>query len=115
MADLCKRVHSMLGQNNNLKNNDMVKHFIQEGFKRRTIYGIMKRYEIGLPVEDLPRSGRPTSFKGKSLRCLQNAAANRIGVSQRKLGKTFGVAESTIHYSLNKIGLKYYKRQKDSK
>ncbi|CAF1249549.1 unnamed protein product, partial [Rotaria magnacalcarata] len=49
MADLCKRVHSMLGQNNNLKNNDIVKHFVQEGFKRRTIYGIMKRYEIGLP------------------------------------------------------------------
>ncbi|CAF1628456.1 unnamed protein product, partial [Rotaria magnacalcarata] len=66
MADLCKRVHSMLGQNNNLKNNDIVKHFVQEGFKRRTIYGIMKRYEIGLPAEDLPRSGRPTCFKGKA-------------------------------------------------
>ncbi|CAF3737448.1 unnamed protein product [Rotaria socialis] len=87
MADLRKRVHSMLGQNNNLKNNGTVKHFVQEGFKRRTIYDIIKRYEIGLPAEDLPRSGHLTSFKGKILKRLQNAAANHIGVSQRKQEK----------------------------
>ncbi|CAF3418060.1 unnamed protein product [Rotaria socialis] len=98
MADLRKRVHSMLGQNNNLKNNGTVKHFVQEGFKRRTIYDIIKRYEIGLPAEDLPISGHLTSFKGKILK-----------------RKTFGVAQSTIHYNLNKIGLKYYKRQKAPK
>ncbi|CAF2102139.1 unnamed protein product [Rotaria magnacalcarata] len=105
MADLHKRVYSMLGQNNNLKNNDIVKHFVQEGFKRRTIYHIIKRYEIGLPAEDLPNSGRPTSFKGKSLKRLQNAATNRIGVSQRSLGKKFGVTQSNIHYNLNKLVL----------
>ncbi|CAF2085451.1 unnamed protein product [Rotaria magnacalcarata] len=95
-ADLPKRVYSILGQNSNLKNNDVVKHFVQE-------------------AEDLSRSDRPTSFKGKSLKRLQNVAANRIGVSQRKLGKNFDVAQSTIHYNLNKIGLKYYKRQKAPK
>ena len=30
----------MLGQNNNLKNTDIVKHFVQGGFKKRTIYDI---------------------------------------------------------------------------
>ncbi|CAF1934902.1 unnamed protein product [Rotaria magnacalcarata] len=70
---------------------------------------------MGLPAEDLPRSGRPTSFKRKNLKRLQNAAINRIGVSQRKLGKKFGVAQSTIHYNLKKLGLKHYKRQKAPK
>ena len=32
MADLRKRVYSMLGQNNNLKTSDIVKHFVQDGF-----------------------------------------------------------------------------------
>ncbi|CAM4849386.1 unnamed protein product [Rotaria magnacalcarata] len=105
----------MLGQNTNLKNNDIVKHFVQEGFKRRTLYNIIKRSEMGLPAEDLPRSGRPTSFKRKNLKRLQNAAINRIGVSQRKLGRKFGVAQSTIHYNLKKLGLKHYKRQKAPK
>jgi transposase len=115
MADLRKRVYFMLGQNNNLKNSDIVKHFVQEGFKRRTIYDIIKRYEIGLPAEDLSRSGRPTSFNGKNLKRLKNATVNRVGVSQWKLAKKFGVVQSTIHYNLKKIGLKYYKRQKAPK
>lgn len=42
----------MLGQNTNWKNRDIVKHFVQEGFKRGIIYNIIKRYEIGLTVED---------------------------------------------------------------
>ncbi len=45
----------------------------------------------------------------------KNAAANRVGVSQRKLAKKFGVAQSTIHYNLKKAGLKYYKSQKAPK
>ena len=43
---------------------------------------------------------------------LQNAAANRVGISQLKLAKKFGVAQSIIHYNWKKLGLKYYKRQK---
>ena len=115
MADLRKRVYSMLGQNTILKNGDIVKHFVQGGFIRQTIYDIVKRYEMGIPPEDLPRSGRPTSFNRKNLKRLRNATANRIGVSQRKLGKKFDVTQSTIHYNLKKIGLKYYKRKKAPK
>ena len=37
---------------------------------------------------------------------------NRIGVSQRKRGKEFGVAQSIIHSNLKKVGLKYYNRHK---
>ena len=94
----------MLGQNTILKNGDIAKYFVQEGFKRRTIYDIIKRYEMGIPPEDLPRSGRRTSFNRKNLKRLRNATANRIDVSQRKLGKKFGATQSTIHYNLKKIG-----------
>ncbi|CAF3313176.1 unnamed protein product, partial [Rotaria sp. Silwood2] len=57
------------------------KHFVLKGFKRSTVYDAIKRCEIGLPVEDRSRSGRPTSFNKKNLKRLQNAAENRVGVS----------------------------------
>ena len=82
MGDLRQCVYSMLGQNNHLKSSEIVKHFLREGFKRRTTYDIVKRYEVGLPAEDLSRSARPTSFNGQNFKLLENAAANRIGVSQ---------------------------------
>ena len=80
MGDLRQCVYSMLEQNNHL-NSEIVKHFLHEGFKRRTTYDIVKRYEIGLPAEELS-SARPTSFNGQNFKLLKNAAANRIGVSQ---------------------------------
>ena len=51
----------------------------------------------------------------KNFKYLKSAATNRIGVSQRKRGKEFGVAQSTIHSDLKKVALKYYKCQKASK
>ena len=86
-----------------------------EGFKRSTIYNIIKRYENGLPVEHHSGGGRPPYFNGKNLKRLKNAAADRVGVSQRSLARKFGVTKSTIDYNLKKIGLKYYKRQKAPK
>ena len=74
MADLHQRVYSMLGKNNHC---EIGKHFLQEGFKRRTIYDIIKCDEICLPAEDPPRSDRPTSSNGKNFKRLKNAAANK--------------------------------------
>ena len=62
-----------------------------------------------------PRSNRPTSFNGKNAKRLKTAAANCIGVSQRKRGNKFSVTQSTIHYNLKKVARKYYKRQTAAK
>jgi hypothetical protein len=60
MIDLRKRLFSMLGRNQNLKKIDIVKHFALEGFKRSTIYNIIKRYESGLPLSKKnPYSWKP--------------------------------------------------------
>jgi hypothetical protein len=115
MIDFRKRVYSILGQNNNLKKIGIVKHFLQEDFKGSTLFNIIKRHEIGLPIEDLPRTGCPTSFHRKNLKRLQHAAENRVGIIQRKLSRKFEVAQSTIHYNMRKLGLKYFKQQKAPK
>ncbi|CAF1358401.1 unnamed protein product [Rotaria sordida] len=84
MIDLRKRVFSMLGQKGNLKNIDVVKHFVLEGFERSTVYDAIKCCEIGLPVEDRPRSGCPTSFNKSDLKRSQNEVENRVGFSYIK-------------------------------
>ncbi|CAF4289208.1 unnamed protein product, partial [Rotaria sordida] len=81
---LRKRVFSMLGQKGNLKNIDVVKYFVLEGFKKSTVYDAIKRCKIGLPVEDHPRSGRPTSFNKTDLKRLQNEVENCVGFSYIK-------------------------------
>ena len=63
MADHRQCIYSMLGQNNHLKNSEIEKHFLQEGFKRHTIYDIIKSGEMGLSAGDLPRSGHPQKFQ----------------------------------------------------
>jgi len=68
MNDLRKRVFSMLGQKQKFLKIDVVKHFEQEGFKRSTVYDIIKCYEIGLPVEHHSGAGRPPYFNRKKLK-----------------------------------------------
>ena len=55
---------------------------MHEDFKRRTAYDIVKRDDIGPPAEYLPKSGRPTSFNEKNLKCLKYSSVNRVDVSQ---------------------------------
>ena len=115
MADLRKRVFSMLGQKQKFLKIDIVKHFEQEGFKRSTIYNIIKRYEISVPIEYRSEAGHPPLVERKNLKRLQNATGNRVGVSQRKLARKFVVEKTILHDNLKKLGLNYYKHQKAPK
>ena len=105
----------MLGQKQKFFKIYTIKHFEPEGFKRSTIYNIIKRYEIGMPIEHRSGASRPPFFNRKNLKRLQNATVNRVGVSQRKLARKFAVGRTTLHDNLKNLGLKYYKRLKASK
>jgi transposase len=111
-VDLRRRVYALIGQ---MKKIDVVKHFQTENIPRSTIYRIIKRFEDGLPCEDKPRKGRPSKLDKKKQRKLKDYAENRVGVSQKTLAKKFYVSRSCIQRNLNKLGLKYYKRQRAPK
>lgn len=93
----------------------VVKHFANEKYPRRTIYSIIRRWEEGLPIDDMPRTGRPKKMGKKDLIKLKKMTENRVGVSQRKLAGKFGVSEFCIRYNLKKLDLKYRKRQRAPK
>lgn len=60
---LRERVYSLLGQ---MSESDVVKHFEHEKISRRTVYSIIERKKKGLPVEDMPRKGRPPIMTQKN-------------------------------------------------
>ena len=53
-----KRVYSMLASRPKA---DVVKHFLNEGIPRSTIYSVIRRFEANLTFERKPKSGRPSN------------------------------------------------------
>lgn len=103
------RVYEMIGQRSK---QEVVKHFISEGYSRTTIYNIICRYAKGLPSENKKKSGRPSRWNKGALKCLETLATNNVGQSIRKLSRRFGTSKSTISRNLKKMDLRYFKRDK---
>lgn len=50
----------------------------------------------------MPKSGRPKKISNQQLKNLVQKVENKVGVSQRRLGRQFGVNQSTISRNLKK-------------
>ena len=84
-----KRLEIFFVKTPNIKNSEIVNHFVKEGIAQNTIYDNLKRLQTGQSFFDKKRSGRPTSWTREKKAKLKR-------VSQRKLGLKFGVNQSTI-------------------
>ncbi|CAM4802725.1 unnamed protein product [Rotaria magnacalcarata] len=111
-VDLRRCVYALLGQMSKVH---LVKHLQVENIPRATIYRIIKRSEDGLPCEDMARKGRSSKLNKQRQQKLEDCTENTVGVTQRKIASKFNVSRSCIRRNLNKVGLKYYKRQRAPK
>jgi transposase len=98
-----------------MKKSEIVKHFAKEGIARQTVYDAINRLAINQPTQDKKRSGRPTTWTTPRKTKLKRLVNNRTGVSQPRLGKKFGVHQTTIGRQLAKMGIPYRKREKTAK
>ena len=65
-------------------------HYISEGEKRTTIYGIINRFESGKNAKHQSGGGRPAKIFNKQTKTkLKRLVNNKDGVSQRKLAGCF--------------------------
>ena len=110
-----KRVKNYFVNNPNISKADAANHFIQEGICRKTAYNYINRELNGQSLQIKKNSGRPTSWSKEKLAKLKKLTNNRKGVSQRKLGRKFGVNHSTISRQLAKMKISYRKREKTLK
>ena len=66
-------------------------------------------------IKDKNKTGRPTSWTAARKRKLKRLVNNRKGVSQRGLGKKFGLDQSVISRKIAEMGISNYKREKTPK
>jgi len=89
-----------------------VNHFKKENVPVRTIYNIITRYHKHNSTNYLPKTGRPKKISDQELKTLVRLVDNKVGVSQRRLGRRFGVNQSTISRNLKKrTSVRVYKRR----
>ena len=95
---------------------EALKHTVND-FKKvtvpvRTIYNTITRYRKHNSTNYLPKTGRPKKISHQELKTLVRLIDNKVGVSQHRLGRRFGVNRSTISRNLKKrTSVRVYKRR----
>ena len=64
-----------------------VNYFKKENTPVRTIYNVIKRYLKHNSTNYLPKTGRPKKISDQELKTLVRLVDNKVGVSQRRLGR----------------------------
>lgn len=89
-----------------------VKHFIAMGVSKSTIYSVLQRYEEGGDAERKTGSGRiARKLPPKQVKRLLNETVGKVGVSQRKLARKYGISPSYVNKTLKRNNVDYRKRK----
>ena len=93
-----------------------VSHFLKQKIPRPTTYDILKKYNVHKTTTFLSKSGRPPKISEKEVQSLVKTVNNKTSVSQRRLGRQFGVHQSRISRTLMKrTSVRIFTRRKASK
>ena len=79
-----------------MKKSEILNHFLKEGYPQSTIYSTINRLQNEESIEDKKKTGRPTSWTSTRKNKLKRLTNNRKVVSQRRLGRKFGVSQMTF-------------------
>ena len=109
---LAKRVVTFYNNEGGRVRKQTAAHFKKEKVPERTICNIISKYLTYNTTEIRPKSGRPRKISDQKLRSLVKCVEDRVGVSQRRLGRRFNVSQSTISRNLKaRTSVRVYKRR----
>lgn len=106
--DLRKSVASCFGR---LSTKQILEVFKDKPITARTIYNVLRDCREGKEQENKKKSGRPPSLGNRAVQNLLKGAKNKIGSSQRKLSRKYGVSQRTVGRILKKNNLQVRKRK----
>ena len=113
---LAQRICNFFSDSSNCSVKATVNYFKKQNIPQTTIYNILRRYRDHGTTKYLSKSGRPRKISEKQLNSIVKSVNNRCGISQRKLGRRFGVHHSTISRNLRKrTAIVIRKRRKAAK
>jgi hypothetical protein len=88
-----------------------VRHFIEMGLKKRSIYSIISRIENKVSLKRSIGSGRKAvKMNHKRIESLINSFDGKKGISQRKQALKYKISQPYVSKILGWAGVKYYKR-----
>lgn len=94
-------------QNPTKAKNEIFQHFITMGFKKTTIYRILRVIEAGKSVNRKPGSSRNTTFSDSRVCArLKAETQGRSAKSYRALARKYGTNHSTIKKYLEKMNIR---------
>lgn len=108
-------VQKFMRKNKHLKRSEIIRHFVQLGEARSTMYSVLNKLTLDRSVKERARTGRPSTWTIKRRYQLKRLTNNRCDVSQRKLASKFDVDKSTICRQLKKMSISFRKREKTPK
>lgn len=93
-----------------------VKHFLEEGIPKSTVYSVLKRVDDGETLERQPGSGRKAKKMTQSkISNVKRDLEDKVGSSVRVLARKYKISKSYLHRVVaNKCGLTYYRRKRAS-
>ena len=110
-SDIREAIKNFIVKNPPVQKREVVRRFNGIGVPRSTVYHVLKTYEERGHVNNMSQ-GRKASKMTSATRRLVRGCTGRVGVSQRKLSKKYGIAQSYVCKILKQEGVKYRKRQK---
>ena len=100
---LRSRVYNFYSRNLSSGKIFTIKHFMEEGVLKMTVYDILKRYENNLPAIRRSGSGRTVKiFTAKKINQLKKDFDHKDGISQRQTAKKYKCSQSIVNYVLKK-------------
>ena len=114
---LRKRVYAFLDLHPTSPRSSIVAHFRAENIPSSTIYRVLQRMENKISAERVVGSGRKArKMSKKAVKRLEKRIDHKDGVSQKNLGKQFGVTQQYISHKLkHKTNIRYRKKIKATK
>lgn len=109
---LRERVGKFLSLNPQMLTKVVVKHFQLEGYKRRTLYDIINRFNSGLTADRKPKTADYRSIPQRVKNRLIEFAVNSIGWSYAALGRRFRISDHSVKKILKEAGVVRKKRLK---
>jgi transposase len=110
---LRQRVCEFWSANSDKGKHFTVKHFVDEGCRRSTIYSLLAKLDNGEDVSRKPGSGGHNKKLSQAQRAsIGRWLKNKRGVSLRREAKKYGVSEATMRNVMRERGLHCCKRMK---
>lgn len=110
--DIRKGIYNLVGR---IPKRDIIAIYREQNVSKSTIYNTIRDCEEGIPCINLPKTGRPRILSGIRERRLMEAAKDKVGVSQRKLARRFGISKTTVLRTIHRTNLVFRKRRKAPK